>query len=953
MASTSDTTDAAKPLKTDRRITLDGGINTRASALNLPANNAINLGNFRFKTGGALQKRQGGKQLCTVPPYASVAGIPLPIVEDGGTGGSTIPAGTYNVVYTVGTVSSLTGIIGPTSTPVSITISANHKISVLIPSVNSGEGLGSLSTGTFNDEPQNAGILLSGSNFGIYIQKSGDPNYTLQAFSDLGSTPLGPPPTPRQNGHLFSVGTYGTGGAVAPTAQLAPIPVRALFWHPLIDTLVGVSAETAYALQGALTSPQYMTKSLDSAGNAFGFSRLPTRIASTVVDKCLIMSDAVGRPKILDSPANANQVYGVSVPTSWSFRQLGAAPPSAAPTDALTTGTLNGVYQYVVTFVYQRNRQDGTNFLSESNSSPILNTGSLTSKLVTVTIPAPSESGIVSWNLYRTISGGTQFFLLATTAIATLSFPDSNADTLLTGQQPPDMGGKVPNDIPPYGFAMVTEHAGRAFGVQSNVLRKAGAGSAFTVMTRTRATNVVQYSKARFVNDLVGVGGLITVPPGDFGNIDAWPSIYTFPCGNASSITNITSFRGVLYVFKEDEIGVIEGSTDQDYAYRTIWTGTGAMENSIIQIGNYLLAFDQAIGPIQVSGYSVTDIGYNTIQQDWVDPITYLSGEAVAGGGRGSTGVINSAWDAVQSEARWVMSDFQTNPTSGTATGATPTFFEYVCQVAQGKPREVFTRFTGAGPGPGYTGTSSSNQAFVVIPGNYTFTTQAGLSFVAGNPIIAINASNPANYVTGTVTSYSGTSLVIDVTALVGTFTINSFIFKLNGSVVDRCILAQDKCIVGTAAIPFRSRDMVFGDYFGRLVEDNEVEYDLDGSFPSPINVRATFPFFFGDNPELVKQFRYLYMMFVTGSNTADAINVFMQSLSEGAASPEPIKTVNGSAAAGVNQVQRIDLPPLIDGLNSKDRGMQIVITGSAQSGPLLVEELAIRYQDTGDRSKP
>lgn len=870
MASTSDNTDEAKPLKTDRRVDLGGGLNTRASPLTIAPNKATALGNFRFSTDGALQKRTGGRQLTTIPPYATVAGIPVAIVEDAGATG-TLAAGTYTVVYVMGTVSSATGKIGPSAASAGITVAVNHSISILIPSVNSGEGFGSLTNG-YNDEPQNSGFLLSGANFGIYVKKTGDPNFTLQVVSDFGSTPLGPPPTPPQNGHLFNLASYTTSGAVAPGNALAPIPVRALVWNPLIDTLVGVSGETPYALQGALTSPQYMALSKDSANNPFGFSRLPTRIASTIIDRCMIFSDAVGRPKILDSPASSSQIYGVSLPTSWSFRQLGAAPPAAAPGGVVAAGTLNGIYQYVVTFVYQRNRQDGTNFLSESNSSPILNTGNLVNKQVTVSIPAPSESGIVSWNIYRTISGGTQFFMLYTNPIATLSIIDNLADSNLTGQQPPDLGGKVANDMPPQGLAMVTEHAGRGFGVQSNVLRKSGGGSSFSVMIRTRATNVVQYSKVRFINDLVGLSALILTLPGDFGNLDAWPSLFNFPCGNGSPITNMVSFRGVLYVFKEDEIGVIEGSTDQDFGYRTIWSGTGAMENSVIKVGNYLMAFDQALGPIVVSGYSVTDMGYNTIQKDWVAPVTTVSGEAVAGGGRGSTGVISATWDPVNSEARWVISDYQTDPASGTGTGATPTFFEYVCEIAAGKPGETFTRFTGA----------------------------------------------------------------------------------VNGTTVDRRILAQTPCIVGSASLPFRPRDVVFGDYHGRLVDDNQLESDLDGVSATAISIRATFPYFFGDNPEIVKQFRYLYGMFVTGSNVADAINVVIQSLSKDGTSPVSVTTINGAAAtAGINLLKRIDLPASLDGTNNKDRGMQVVITGSAQSGPLLLEELTIRYQDAGDRSKP
>lgn len=960
MPTTSTTTDEGKPLKTDRRINLDGGLDTRSSALDIDSDKATALGNFRFTTEGALQKRKGGRQLCTVAPYSSVSFIPTPIAQDGGAGA--LAAGTYQVRYVMGTVSSYAGRVGPSPASVALVLGASKRISITIPAPNSGEGFGRLTNG-FNDAPGNAGFLLAGNQFGIYAKKSGDPNYTLQTVADLGNSPSGAPAN--VNGRVFDMNSYTTNGAVLPADLLSPIPVRALFWHPLVDTLVGVSAETPYALQGALSSVQYLALSNDSAGNPFGFSRMPTKMACCFVDRCMILSDAVGRPKILNSPADSQQVYGVSLPTSWSFRQLGAAAPAAAPTNgAKTAGALTGTYQYVTTFVYQRDRQDGTSFLSESNSSAAL-TVVYAGQQATISIVAPSESGIVSWNLYRTIAGETQFFLLATTVIGTTSFADNQADTALTGQQPPDKGGKIPNDVPRQGLAMVTEHAGRAFGVDSNVLRKAGGGSAFSTMTRTRALNQVMYSKTRFPNDLVAAGATanITVAPGDFGNVDAWPSFFVITCGNASPITDLVSFRGVLYVFKEDEIGVIEGATDQDFTYRTIWTGTGAMENSIIKVGNYLLAFDQALGPIQVSGYSVTDLGYETIQPDWLQAVTTTSGESISGGGRGSTGVVSATWDPVNAEARWVISDFQTNPDSAYAMGSTPTFFEYVCRMAQAKPSEAFSRFTGTVQ-PNTFATSNTATAFVVVPGNYSLTTnESGRYWNAGDAIILQDATNPANYATGTINTYGGTTLIVTVTFASVATVINSFVIGLIRVPTDRRILAQDACIVGSAAVPFRPRDIVFGDYQGRLVEDSQVEYDFDGitvptyivvSTPQPISIRATFPFFFGDNPELVKQFRYLYAMLMMGATTTDAMTFVMQSLSKDGTAPVTITTFNGATAqAGIHQLKYMALPALIDGTNSKDRAMQIVISGSAQSGPMLLEELCVRYQDTGDRSKP
>lgn len=970
---TSNTGNDAKPLKTDRRVTLDGGLNTRASCLNVQSNQATALGNFRMGQTGALSKRKGGAQLCTINPYAATTSMPAPVLMDAGAATGTLAAGTYTIGYVLGTVSSSTGVIGMSPTT-AITVALNHAIDILIPSPNSGEGFGWLTTQTFLDVPENAGYLYSGPNFTIYVKKTGDPNFTANVVAKTGASFFATS-TPPQNGQVFRFATYTNTSGVAPVGQLAPIPVRFLFWYPLIDTLIGVSGDTPYALQGALTTPQYMALSNDSAGNPFGFSRLPTRIAQTVVDRCLILSDAVGRPKILDSPASGSQIYGVTLPTSWSFRQLGAKAGAAAPTSSvLTGGVLTGNYKYVYTLVYQRNRQDGSFFLSESNSSPALSV-TYAAQHSTITIAAPLESGIVSWNLYRTVAGGTQYFLDATNPIGTLSVSDNAADAALNGQQPPDMGGKVPNDVPPQGLAMVTEFAGQAFGVVSNVLRAAltgGAFFAFTSMTRTRATNIVQYSKVRFVNDLVGLsptapvlgtGGIINTLPGDYGNVDAWPSFQTFPCGNSSPITNMVSFRGVLYVFKEDEIGVVEG-TPGNYQYRTIWVGSGAMENSIIQIGNYLLAFDQALGPIMVSGYSVQNVGYVGIQSDWLDPVVISAGEAISGGSRGTAGVISKVWDTVNSEARWVISNYQADPTSAIAQntsasqallGSQPLFFEYVCQVPQEQPSGQFTRFSGSSNQFGFYGTSSTPNTFVGLPFIFNFVTQSGLSFLPGNVIILINPANPANFAIGIIATYAGTALAVDIISVAGATTINSFnIQLLAAAVVDRRILTQTFATVGTAAIPFRSRDLVYGDYHGRLVLDYQNEFDLNGILTSPISMRATFPFFFGDDPEMVKRFTYLYAMTMMGSNATDVMNIITQSLSQGDGSPKQLVAIAGGIAPiGVNRLQHIPLTGSLDNVNSKDRGAQIVISGSAQSGPTVLMELTVKYQDDNYRSKP
>jgi hypothetical protein len=66
--------------------------------------------------------------------------------------------------------------------------------------------------------------------------------------------------------------------------------------------------------------------------------------------------------------------------------------------------------------------------------------------------------------------------------------------------------------------------------------------------------------------------------------------------------------------------------------------------------------------------------------------------------------------------------------------------------------------------------------------GSKTFTTQAGLAYVAGSYVQIFNTGTPANYMYGTVTSYSGTSLVVNVTATGGSGTIAAWSISLMGA---------------------------------------------------------------------------------------------------------------------------------------------------------------------------
>lgn len=88
------------------------------------------------------------------------------------------------------------------------------------------------------------------------------------------------------------------------------------------------------------------------------------------------------------------------------------------------------------------------------------------------------------------------------------------------------------------------------------------------------------------------------------------------------------------------------------------------------------------------------------------------------------------------------------------------------------------TGATGA-TGPGYTATSTTSLA--VGTGSKAFTTQAGLAYSTGARVRAASAANGANFMEGLVTSYTGTTLTVNVTLTGGSGTLADWNINLAG----------------------------------------------------------------------------------------------------------------------------------------------------------------------------
>ena len=77
---------------------------------------------------------------------------------------------------------------------------------------------------------------------------------------------------------------------------------------------------------------------------------------------------------------------------------------------------------------------------------------------------------------------------------------------------------------------------------------------------------------------------------------------------------------------------------------------------------------------------------------------------------------------------------------------------------------------------------STSTSSLTIATGAKTFTTQTGKGYTAGMWVLAVSAANPANYMHGSVTSYSGSSLVTSITNTGGSGTLADWNISVSGT---------------------------------------------------------------------------------------------------------------------------------------------------------------------------
>ncbi len=135
---------------------------------------------------------------------------------------------------------------------------------------------------------------------------------------------------------------------------------------------------------------------------------------------------------------------------------------------------------------------------------------------------------------------------------------------------------------------------------------------------------------------------------------------------------------------------------------------------------------------------------------------------------------------------------------------------------------------------------STSTTSLLIATGAKTFTTQANKQYSAGQFLIASSAANNANYMHGTVTSYSGTTLIMNITDIGGVGTLADWSISLSGTrgttgatgapgASGAIVLLQSQTASNSATIDFTST-YITSTYKQYIVEIINVAPGTDGA---------------------------------------------------------------------------------------------------------------------------
>lgn len=660
----------------EKRTKLDGGVNARAEHFAFSPDEALSVENFSLDRDGALVRREGGAISTALDVQGGVQNVRVlnlnitgssatPLVAARVAASGAFAAGTYDFKYVLRIRSGgqFTGYtkVGPSLTITLAGVLLNDAVRISIPPTNKGDGLGQ-NTGLCDDPFM--GGYVSGE-VEIYAKKSTDPSLTLQAGGAVTFTWDG---TNRRYTYLLTA--YTSNGAVVAGLLEGQSQIRTIKYWPEFCRLYVLTMDSLWCMPvKRYLFPSAILGDLDKTGFKICVSRLPTPLSMAFVSRVPIFTDGFRSKKINDTSTT------VVTEGSGTFRMLGANPPDGTPTlTNVAVGVLNGTYFYKISFIYQHARAVAyptpvassgiENWSSESNPSTVSASITVVNRTVRVTFNSTrTETGLLSIRVYRTVASGTTFYKVADVAAANSTYddntPDSGLDLLTT---PADDVGKAPCDLPPNQILHLTEFQGYAFGVVGSQIVSYGDDRVCGFV----GTNVARLSKY-----------MLQSSPSIQATVDHWPNTidYTVVCGSTSRINGLANHRGNLYVFKEDEVGVIVGDGPGTYFYRTITSGIGALPNSVVIAGGSIFFWHSVEGGQRFDGASIEPVG-DKFQNAW---------EVDRDAGYWC---YNTLFDQVKNRIRWFFTTMPTDPDSsqialgqGNADTIRGLWKEYVFQI--------------------------------------------------------------------------------------------------------------------------------------------------------------------------------------------------------------------------------------------------------------------------------
>lgn len=143
----------------------------------------------------------------------------------------------------------------------------------------------------------------------------------------------------------------------------------------------------------------------------------------------------------------------------------------------------------------------------------------------------------------------------------------------------------------------------------------------------------------------------------------------------------------------------------------------------------------------------------------------------------------NAAADALASELSATASQISATASQASATASAATAVTKASEASVSAAAALVSEgiaTAAAAFAAGLVGTSTSSLTIAIAP--KTFTTQASKQFAAGQFVLAVSAANNANYMHGQVTSYAGTTLIVDVQDVGGSGTLADWNLSVSGS---------------------------------------------------------------------------------------------------------------------------------------------------------------------------